>query len=391
MDCRTKKQHYIAQCIINIFVENKKIYEKIIDKNKIYNTSVGNSMCHNNSYEYILLPDNTLEKFFASSIDNGSANGLKNILKLIEKEKTEISKVHNEVCNNLYYFITNYYKSMASLIRMGVKDNDIDQASSITQLLFRIFNEKYIMRLISIITLGYKFAVIKSQEGNFIMSDQYIATCSTSFKGQFLNISSRDIGIKDSVILIPFNSHYYGMFYNGKINNIKIDDNKINILDKEAENIINQVIYDNATYKVLGTCREILSDLDKINKVCGDITASAIYSNNKTITYKVKKEVFLDKKEYEFFEYWKTYKWTKMKTLGRNDKCLCGSNLKYKRCCKDKVERCFQIMDTMHYSQKSILIMEELGMEEPILMPISKNKEMKELVTNLKNRNQIKH
>ena len=80
-----------------------------------------------------------------------------------------------------------------------------------------------------------------------------------------------------------------------------------------------------------------------------------------------------------------------MKTLGRSDKCLCGSNLKYKRCCKDKVERCFQIMDTMHYSQKSILIMEELGMEEPILMPISKNKEMKELFTNLKNRNQIKH
>lgn len=60
------------------------VFEKIVDKQKIYKTSVGNSMCHNNSYEYLLLKDNTLEKYFANNIDNYTANALKKIIQLIK-------------------------------------------------------------------------------------------------------------------------------------------------------------------------------------------------------------------------------------------------------------------------------------------------------------------
>ncbi len=388
MEHRTKKQHYIAQCIINTFIEDKDLYEKLVDNNNVYKTAVRNSMCHNNSYEYVLFKDNTLENYFAKRVDNKTAIAIKNIIKLIEND--DVDKAYKEVCNNLWYFIVGYYKSISSLVRMSAKNNQIDQASSITQMLIRIFNEKYISRLITVMATGYRFAIIKSVGGNFIMCDQYISTCSTAYKGKFTNISSRDIGVKDTIILIPFNSHYYGILYNGNTKSLKIIEKRINILNEENENIINQVIYDNATFKILGTNKEKMKNIKKSNNISGDITATAIFSDHSTITYKVKKEVFLDKEEKEFYKYWESYEWTKMKNIGRNDKCKCGSGLKYKKCCKEKVERSFNIINEMHNHQKNIIINKELGIEEPILMPESKNKEMQDLLENLKKNNDVK-
>lgn len=390
MEHRTKKQHYIAQSIIKVFIENNELFEKTVDNKKTYKTSVGNSMCHNNSYEYILFKDNALENYFANTVDSMTATALKKILKLIEKEEFDIKEVYKEVCKNLEYFIINYYKSISSLVRMSVKADKIDQYSSITQMLTRIFDKKYILKLISIIMMGYKFAVIKSKTGDFIMCDQYIATCSTSYKGQFVNISSRDIGIKDTIILIPFNSHYYGIFYNGETKKLNLDNKIINVLDDDKEKMINQVIYDNATFKVLGRNKGELEKIEKANNISGDITAAAIFSDHTTTTYKVKKEVFLDKEEYEFYQYWKMYEWAKMKNIRRNDKCKCGSGLKYKKCCKEKVEKSIQIMNTMHNNQKDILIVKKLGIEEPVLMPASKNKEINEMIKNLKKDNDLK-
>ena len=222
------------------------------------------------------------------------------------------------------------------------------------------------------------------------MSDQYISTCSTSYKGQFLNISSRDIGIRNTIILIPFNSHYYGMFYNGCVKDFKIDEKSINVLDDKLEKMINQVIYDNSTFKVLGTNADYLKDINKMNNISGDITTAALFSDNHKVSYKVKRDVFLHSEEYEFYNYWKSYKWTSFKKVHRNEKCLCGSNKKYKKCCKSKVDRCFEILNRMHYRQNEIMIFDKIGLEEPILMPASKNKEIEEILDNIKKNNNVK-
>ena len=38
--------------------------------------------------------------------------------------------------------------------------------------------------------------------------------------------------------------------------------------------------------------------------------------------------------EYELYEYYASINWSR--NVGVNDKCLCESNIKYKKCCKSK-------------------------------------------------------
>ena len=57
----------------------------------------------------------------------------------------------------------------------------------------------------------------------------------------------------------------------------------------------------------------------------------------------------------------------------------CGSGIKYKRCCKAKVDRCKHIMYTINYNQNDVVIDEILGFEEPIQLPNYKTEEISKL------------
>lgn len=109
------------------------------------------------------------------------------------------------------------------------------------------------------------------------------------------------------------------------------------------------------------------------------------YSNS----YKVKQEVFFYDDEYEMYEYYDSMKWAtqEFKECKVNDLCPCKSQKKYKKCCKNKVDRCNRILNTIHYNQKSILIDNELGFEEPILLPQYKNNEINRIINNIKKDN----
>ena len=96
---RTKKQHYIAQGVIKAFFDSSNIYEKNVHSGKTYKTSVNNTMCMSDSYEFPLFDDNYLENLFATSIDEDSSKLIKELKELAEKEGilsnievTEISK-----------------------------------------------------------------------------------------------------------------------------------------------------------------------------------------------------------------------------------------------------------------------------------------------------------
>lgn len=86
---RTKKQHYIAQCLLRIFVGGNDIYECITTTNRTYKTSFENSMCQKDSYESSFLVDNHLENFFADYID-GDQNSFVKISKLFKVRINEI-------------------------------------------------------------------------------------------------------------------------------------------------------------------------------------------------------------------------------------------------------------------------------------------------------------
>ena len=143
-------------------------------------------------------------------------------------------------------FLINYYKSITSMIHMSKEISKKDN-SSIVRMVNTIFNMPYIDRLSELLCTGYDFSIIKSNDGNFVLSDQYISTCSLKFIGRFINMSNREIGLKNTIVLIPISKDYYGIFINGQFpNNFSIKTSSINELNEYQTQIINNIIFNNS-------------------------------------------------------------------------------------------------------------------------------------------------
>ena len=363
---RTKKQHYIAQGIIKAFFESEKIYERNAHNEKIYVTSVNNTMCMNNSYEIPLFEDNYLEDLFAMSIDEDSSillNELKNLL-----NDNKFLEAKEKIFKGIRIFLIDYYKSVTSLIHMS-KDISKKDQNSIIRMVNTIFNMPYIDRISELLLTGYDFAIIKSNNGNFILSDQFISTCSTKFMGKFINMSNREIGLKNTIVLIPISKDYYGVFINGKLpDNFEIKMTCINELTEKQTEIINNIIYNNSYEKCISLNEKEISRVYKEKTPFGDSMALVSFESGKKASFKIKKEVYFTKDEYEMYEYFESYKWaeTKFKNCGVNSLCPCGSKRKYKKCCRNKVEECKRILNKMHNQQDELFINKKLGIEEPV-------------------------
>lgn len=363
---RTKKQHYIAQGIIKAFFDSSNIYEKNIHSGKVFPTSVNNTMCMNNSYETSLLDDNFLEDLFAISIDEDSSKLIKRLK--IELEDDKFISAKNMIYKNIRIFLINYYKSVASLIHMSADMSKKDQ-ESIIRMINTIFNIPYIDRISEILCTGYDFTIIKSKEGSFALSDQFISTCALKFVGKFINISNREIGLKNTIVLIPISKNYYGMFVNGDLpDNFNLSLDSINELNWDQTQIINDVIYNNCYEKCISLDKNELDRLEKKKSTFGDLMAFANFASGKSASFKIKQEVFFTDDEYEMHEYFNQYRWgdIKFKNCRVNELCPCGSNKKYKKCCRDKVERCKRVSNTMHYQGDNLMINKNLGFEDPI-------------------------
>lgn len=379
MSTRTKKQHYIARCLLKIFVNGTTIYECMTSSNRIYKTSIENSMCRNNSYESNFFVDNHLENFFANYIDGDVANLNRKIISLLNVENYNMENIYVLFLSNVHLYLVNYYKSITSLIRFSSKDSDISE-NSIMTMLNRILNKDYIKRLCMIFRKCYKFSIIKSENGDFIICDQYLASCSTKYKGMFTNISSRDIGVKDTIILFPLNCYYYVVFYDCDLEGFNLKEEEINCLNNEQVRHINEIIYSNAYQKVASSKRDNLNMLEKQSSAFGDATAMMVYKNSHE-SYRIKNEIFFTNEQIEFYKYYRALEWgnPKYSKYPVNGKCPCGSNIKYKKCCKRKVEECRRTFYNQQH-RKDILINDYLGIEEPVRLSSDVGKEIRELV-----------
>lgn len=365
---RTKKQHYIAQCLLKTFFESDKIICKNVKDCKVYQSSIDDSMCKNNSYEFVLFEDNWLEDIFANNVDGKSNEIIKETIKKLNNNM--VIDAVDIIKNNIGLLLINYFKSLTSLIHMS-SNMDKPGQDSIARLVDRIANESYINRIGTLLNTEYKIAFIKSNTGKFILSDQYISTCAIKFNSRLVNVSNRNIGMKDTLVLIPLNKYYYVAFVAGELPyEYSINYNSINILSDDYVFKINEIIYNNSYEKVASFNIDTVSILKKNNSSFGDSLITVGFNSGNNMTYKVKQEVFFTKEEYEMYEYYCSNDWAKKEYIKCkvNQKCPCGSNLKYKKCCKNKVDRCLHVFYTIHHKKESLILNNELGFEEDILI-----------------------
>ena len=338
-----KNQHYISQGILKNFAyDNSHVYECLVDKERIYPTNYANSMSEKYIYEHSKIEINKLEKFF-NRIENYICPAIIKFIKNLESENPNLKKIKSKIEYYMREFLIFYYRSGALLHEFSY--NMKNKKDKVFLLLENILNSNYLETLKKVIINNYKFAILKSNN-DFIMSDQYISTAALGIKGRFTNINNRYIGLKDVIIFIPLSSKFYAVYFNGN-NPSYIKDNKINNLSKLEVEEINNTIINNSYVKAVGQKKNLLKKALSNYTYHSPIGSIAEFKSGKVSNATVKKEVFFYNKDKEIFDFFTSHKWIEYKNLGRNDKCLCGSGEKFKRCCLDKYDTVKSIINNM--------------------------------------------
>lgn len=365
-------QHYISQGLIKLFSQNKKfVFEFNLQNDRIYPEGISTTMSSKYTYEHPLLAGNTLEKAF-KTVEDEYIPLVKEVVAALENN--DINTAKTIVKSILPLVLLFYYRSGATLLEFS-DHNNFDKESVLNNMLKRILDRKYLDRLAATIINDYAFVALKSVEERFILSDQYVSTASLNCKGKIANFSNRTIGFSNCMILVPLSAKYYILFYNGSLsmNNPVIADT---IYDLDATDLqsINKVILRNSYNKCLAMHKEELEAIKDFKaKTYGPSGTIMKYENGTMKSYTVKKEVFFNDEDEEIFEKYVTY-CTQMiqfqnqhgRAIGRNDKCLCGSGKKLKKCCLNKYMQAKYIYDMIHCNQTSWMATKSKFVEMPI-------------------------
>lgn len=345
MSSITKNQHYVSQCITREFANGKeKLFEALLDHQKVIATNCRDSMAESFTYEHSALKSNSLEHFFGKyETEMGVVLiELKEKILQYEKGKTSINEIQALAGKHMKKFTLFYYKSGALLheYQFELKEKE----DRIPYLLQKISDSRYLNELSKTLSNYYKFAVIKSREKEFLLSDQFLSTAALSIKGMFFNSSNRNIGLKDIVILIPVSSEYYLVYYDGKVP-FEIVKDEFNDLTKEQIEVINSVIINNSYKKTVSLKREPLEQALQQYKYKSPVGTIAGFKSGKSSGATIKKEVFFTNDVEELWEIFRGHQWSKhYKRIERNEPCFCESGKKLKNCC---IETVSLLRDTM--------------------------------------------
>ncbi|PAD70646.1 hypothetical protein CHH83_02250 [Bacillus sp. 7586-K] len=351
MSTNTKNQHYIPQNILAHFAnEKEQLFEALIKQKKVYQTKYRQSMSERYVYEHPNLDTNLIENQF-SILESDFAPRLKKILSLLKEKDPEISEIKRQIEACMIDFLIFYYRSGALLNEFSF--NGTEDGNKISLMLEKIMNSKYLIKLSESVISSYSFSIIKSEEKDFIMSDQYVSTASLNIKGRFSNISNRHIGLKDVIIMIPLSSEFYVIYSNGKTPSY-IKENTINILTEDQIKEINKVIFNNSYKKAVGLNKSMLEEGLSSFRFESPSRAIMVYESGMKTGALNKKEVFFYQEDIEQWEYFTKIKHTINMGTKRNELCKCGSGKKFKKCCSDKFHRNFKIVSDMynrHYKE----------------------------------------
>lgn len=343
----TRNQHYISQCVTRNFSnEKEKLFEVFLEKEKVYPTNCIDSMAESFTYEHPSLETNALEHYFGKyeTYMGPIFTEISDKIKSFESGTLPMEEIKNTTDKYMKEFLLFYYKSGALLHEFEFDLNK--KEDRIPLLLKKIFDSKYIDRLASTISNFYKFTIIKNEEREFLLSDQFMSTAALSIKGLYTNITNRNMGFKGVAILIPISSEYYIMYYEGNIPNYIIE-NQVNDLDIEQADVFNRIIINNSYKKAICLKREPLERNLKFFNAQSPVGTIMGFKGGMRKSAVIKKEVFFNEELDNQWEKFRRFDWSKhYKKIKRNEPCYCDSGKKLKNCCIDMVVSFKNIMET---------------------------------------------
>jgi hypothetical protein len=347
-------QHYIPRNVLKHFARSKRIYEALLEENKIYPTNYNRSMSERYVYEHPFIMENGLEKFF-QDIEDDYGPAIVKILSMIsdyQNGKTTMLSIREYFETYLSAIIIYYYRSGALLHEFSFENES--RQERVSKLLDKLVNTTYINTLGDTVKKFYNFSIIKSEKQQFLLSDQYISTVALSIKSRFINISNRHIGLKDVLLLVPLSDKYYIVYYDGKKPDY-IQPTLVNNLSDDQVEEINKIIINNSYKKCVGSNEESLIKAVSLFKYKSPSATYVGYNSGAVSGATLKKEIFFyenDEKAWNIFT--EPMLFIKYKNLGRNNLCGCGSNKKFKVCCLIYFDEVKRIWETI--SDKSLSI-----------------------------------
>jgi hypothetical protein len=361
----TKQQHFISESLLKFFSEDQnKLFEFLVKTKTIFPTTVKKTMKLSYAYEHKDLPVNTVEKYYAK-IETQVAPIISSLVDSLDKDDFSWIKFRSSLEGILPTLLKFYYRSGALLKEFSTMQKD----AVIPLLSEKILNDKYIERLSDTLKEGYKICILKS-DNEFILSDQYISTASLKIKHNFTNISNRNIGLMETIVLIPLSSSYYVAYWNSSQSRF-FQENAVNQLDKSKLELINKAIINNSYIKAIAYSKDCLENAKIYYKNLQPTTVLMGYEDGSTVGAVRKKEVFfyeIDEKAFTEFELGTIAKYL---NLNRNDPCPCNSGKKYKRCHLKLVERLDTPLTEMKYRGTNVQNFQYIDKKLLVEVPIS--------------------
>lgn len=340
----TKKQHYVSQGILKHFLnEQGKVFELLIEKKLIIPKRIQDTMEQNYVYEHPAFETNALEKKFGEIESVIFPRTDKIIADLEQVYKTEKNAVKyiNEIKKMMPLLLIFYFRSGALLYEYEFS-SDKQKLDRVERLIANIFSSRYINALSQTVCNCYEAAIIVDETEQFLISDQYMSTVALKYKNRFSNASNRQMGMKETMILLPLSAKFYVVFYNGHNPSYIIKD-KISILSLEEVQKINDAVIRNCYVECVGKYKQELERVKEDEIISfGPSKCLMRYSDGTLKDHIIKREVFyyeedwdLDKNSYTYMvQYLENIKGK----IGRNSLCICGSGKKYKHCCMHKYD-----------------------------------------------------
>lgn len=351
----TINQHYVPCCVLKFFKESdyplnkkhKRIFHVLHNRNQIYQSTIDKVMSGRFFYENSEIPINRVEKSlqkFESWYSNmhGKMIGL---IREYEAGTVKFSIVRDNIFNLLEPMIRMHLRSGAIMYELNYWQERNRPNYSLFRMLDRLLQRNYSYDFAYTLIKFYDLCILKSNNGNFIISDQFISIASLSFKARFMNATNRTVGLKDVIILLPLSKHYYICFYNGNKPSF-IRSNQIKQLTLEQTEELNVVIMNNSYMQTAGPSFEILNRaLTHYN----DEGPTAVYYGGGRFNggAELRKEVFYYEKDRLIYEFVTTLDYRRYMNVGKNESCPCNSGKTFGECCRYKVREFDRFMDRL--------------------------------------------
>ncbi|HRH23345.1 MAG TPA: DUF4238 domain-containing protein [Candidatus Magasanikbacteria bacterium] len=341
---RKKNQHYIPQFILDGFLNaDDQVIELFIPKEAIYPTSPANAMTENHTYEHPDIQENSIEDLL-SRIEDVTAPTVKRLrenAEAVDKGTMNITDLKKRAESLYKFYILSYYRSGALLAESSMFKKE-DKIPLLTQ---KIFDSRYIDALAETMKRGYNFTVLKSN-GDFLLSDQCVSTVALQVKSRFHDVSNRNIGLQETLVLIPISSSHYIALWNSK-NGFGVKPNTVHEVDEKLLHLINRAIINNSYVKC------VAQKTERLQEVVGAFNQqypSQIFAGGNPDGFSmgavVKKEVFLTDTETKTDDLLHYALFERYKKVEVNKPCPCGSEKKYKKCHRDAYERTKSVAQT---------------------------------------------